>query len=712
MAGALVLMIILGGFALLRFAIGKLWFEATREKLEDEKKKNEYLKSKYKHIEKEPRVKAILVLVPKKKSGNWTVEKMVKKGVFPRDYTVNEFVAEISDRELSQIIREDKRKQQQKTTKRQVATKNKPIEYFPIDEVSIIISPRVSPKGIVTFYDLAGNRVPGIPKTPKEKALQWKCFLGKKTFKKVQRWVPVNASHVEPYLNDLDFINAHSIKPIKELKPFKRASNSELTMKVPSPGESISEVEISAWYVTTGDYVEKDQAIAEFDTEKATLELPAEAAGRITILVKEGRTIKVGAACCVIDTSANAPNTKTEPQHKTKTSEVLATSKLLEPEMAKQNYNAIPAMAPVESKALDFDIDCSHLTKTEFSDTYESKYGNLTGYGRFKTPTALYIGNYKAGDLNGYAEAYQNDGTVLKGEFVDGEMHKGEIKRLEQANGSECFEAGYFKSFELNGKGVREFRGDVTVKWDGNWKNGEFESGNCTTEGSSNGTIMFHRRQGNWHQFKLFGTAREFLRKTTPNEIERIIIEGEFANDRLVEGRMKTSSYDYNPKSKVKTLIAEVEVIAKMTEIHEINKKGKYSKAESAIEPTGKLELNLRGGSWDKGITIKGEMNEGVLTALTDLNGPDSDDIIKNELVGMSFYDIINQPPLRTKFVSQEKMKDHMRDLERENVVMVFRFPDGSYSHAESGNMKNGEFIPDEESLKLRREQFGSEELP
>jgi len=55
-----------------------------------------------------------------------------------------------------------------------------------------------------------------------------------------------------------------------------------LEMKVPSPGESISEVEIAQWLVADGDYVEKDQAIAEVDSYKATLELPAEQSGVIT----------------------------------------------------------------------------------------------------------------------------------------------------------------------------------------------------------------------------------------------------------------------------------------------------------------------------------------------------------------------------------------------------------------------------------------------
>lgn len=82
---------------------------------------------------------------------------------------------------------------------------------------------------------------------------------------------------------------------------------SVLEMKVPSPGESISEVEIAVWLVADGDYVEKDQAIAEVDSDKATLELPAEAAGTITLKAAEGDAVAVGAVVCLIDTSAAKP---------------------------------------------------------------------------------------------------------------------------------------------------------------------------------------------------------------------------------------------------------------------------------------------------------------------------------------------------------------------------------------------------------------------
>lgn len=82
---------------------------------------------------------------------------------------------------------------------------------------------------------------------------------------------------------------------------------SVLEMKVPSPGESITEVEIATWLVEDGDYVEKDQTIAEVDSDKATLELPAEESGIITLKAEEGDAVAVGEVVCLIDTSASKP---------------------------------------------------------------------------------------------------------------------------------------------------------------------------------------------------------------------------------------------------------------------------------------------------------------------------------------------------------------------------------------------------------------------
>jgi 2-oxoglutarate dehydrogenase E2 component (dihydrolipoamide succinyltransferase) len=101
---------------------------------------------------------------------------------------------------------------------------------------------------------------------------------------------------------------------------------SVLEMKVPSPGESITEVEIATWLVEDGDYVEKDQPIAEVDSDKATLELPAEESGIITLKAEEGDAVEVGAVVCLIDTSAARPEgdapTKTETPKEEKKVEV------------------------------------------------------------------------------------------------------------------------------------------------------------------------------------------------------------------------------------------------------------------------------------------------------------------------------------------------------------------------------------------------------
>jgi 2-oxoglutarate dehydrogenase E2 component (dihydrolipoamide succinyltransferase) len=91
-----------------------------------------------------------------------------------------------------------------------------------------------------------------------------------------------------------------------------------IEMKMPSPGESITEVEVAQLLVSNGDIVNLDDPIAEIDSDKATLELNAEAAGKIEFLVGEGDTVEVGQIVCKIDTSfkpepkADAPAAKAE----------------------------------------------------------------------------------------------------------------------------------------------------------------------------------------------------------------------------------------------------------------------------------------------------------------------------------------------------------------------------------------------------------------
>ena len=98
-----------------------------------------------------------------------------------------------------------------------------------------------------------------------------------------------------------------------------------LEMKVPSPGESITEVEIATWLVEDGDYVEKDQPIAEVDSDKATLELPAEESGIITLKAEEGDAVEVGAVVCLIDMDAAKPEGLNTQEQKAPKNEVVET---------------------------------------------------------------------------------------------------------------------------------------------------------------------------------------------------------------------------------------------------------------------------------------------------------------------------------------------------------------------------------------------------
>jgi 2-oxoglutarate dehydrogenase E2 component (dihydrolipoamide succinyltransferase) len=84
-----------------------------------------------------------------------------------------------------------------------------------------------------------------------------------------------------------------------------------IEIKVPSPGESISEVQIARWVKKDGDFVEKDEEIAEIDSDKATLSLVAEADGILTVLVKEGETVAVGSIVASIEPGAAPAGSKT-----------------------------------------------------------------------------------------------------------------------------------------------------------------------------------------------------------------------------------------------------------------------------------------------------------------------------------------------------------------------------------------------------------------
>ena len=123
-----------------------------------------------------------------------------------------------------------------------------------------------------------------------------------------------------------------------------------LEMKVPSPGESITEVEIAQWLVSNGDYVEKDQAIAEVDSDKATLELPAEVSGTITLKAEEGDAVDVGAVVCLIDTDGK--NKKIEGQVES-SEEILETEKVPNKTSSISSNYAAQTPSPAARKIMD-----------------------------------------------------------------------------------------------------------------------------------------------------------------------------------------------------------------------------------------------------------------------------------------------------------------------------------------------------------------------
>ncbi len=122
-------------------------------------------------------------------------------------------------------------------------------------------------------------------------------------------------------------------------------------MKVPSPGESITEVEIAQWLVSDGDYVEKDQTIAEVDSDKATLDLPAEVSGTITLKAEEGDAVDVGAIVCLIDTEGILSEGSSIRSKEVETHQTITTS--VQTETQAQTTYASQTPSPAAKKILD-----------------------------------------------------------------------------------------------------------------------------------------------------------------------------------------------------------------------------------------------------------------------------------------------------------------------------------------------------------------------
>ena len=138
-----------------------------------------------------------------------------------------------------------------------------------------------------------------------------------------------------------------------------------LEMKVPSPGESISEVEIATWLVEDGEFVEKDQSIAEIDSDKATLELPAEESGSIKILVKEGETVAVGDIVCIIDTSKKGNKTPVKIESHDNTSESIDPDLNLDTNKVTPLASAMISEMDLSTKDMKGTGDSGKITKSD-----------------------------------------------------------------------------------------------------------------------------------------------------------------------------------------------------------------------------------------------------------------------------------------------------------------------------------------------------------
>ena len=172
-----------------------------------------------------------------------------------------------------------------------------------------------------------------------------------------------------------------------------------LEMKVPSPGESITEVEIAEWLVEDGDYVEKDQAIAEVDSDKATLELPAEASGTITLKAEVGDAVEVGAVVCLIDTSAAKPDSAGGKAEAPKEETAKDTKPAPKSEPATKESYATGTASPAAKKILDEKgVDSKavkgtgrdgRITKEDAVNTVPSMGSPVTGGNRGETRSKL-----------------------------------------------------------------------------------------------------------------------------------------------------------------------------------------------------------------------------------------------------------------------------------------------------------------------------------
>src|SRR5687768_6849475 len=139
-----------------------------------------------------------------------------------------------------------------------------------------------------------------------------------------------------------------------------------IEIKVPSVGESINEVTMVKWLKQNGEWVERDEVIAELESEKATFEINAQQAGILTTIAKEGDTLKIGDVACTIDDTAAKPETaqpKAEEKKEKKKPEPKAEEKQAEPPSSQKEEKADVKATPVAAAILaDKKVDVKNIT--------------------------------------------------------------------------------------------------------------------------------------------------------------------------------------------------------------------------------------------------------------------------------------------------------------------------------------------------------------
>lgn len=158
-----------------------------------------------------------------------------------------------------------------------------------------------------------------------------------------------------------------------------------IELKVPSPGESISEVQIARWIKNDGDYVEKDEEIAEIDSDKATLSLVAEADGILHITVKEGETVAVGSVVASIDTDAKAPAAKPKEETKEQSAPKKAdpaVEKAAAKPVAKADVNTAPSTSQSPLKSGNYAEGTPSVSAKKIMDENNIRAEDVKGSGK------------------------------------------------------------------------------------------------------------------------------------------------------------------------------------------------------------------------------------------------------------------------------------------------------------------------------------------